>query len=77
MGSKKGTYNACRCCGAPVKKPYWNHISCKQKADAEFKASIEAIPESPVTLEIWCRMWGMGLDEGRESYENWLIGHHA
>jgi len=61
----------CIRCGKRTKKPYWYHKRCRELADAERRASIEALPEKPVTLEVWCRMWGMALEEGRESYANW------
>ena len=65
----------CDRCQRPVKPPHYLHYACQKLEDAEFKARIEALPEKPMTLEVWCRMWGMSLDEGRESYAKWQATH--
>jgi len=66
--AKKRAPRLCLRCKRPVKGKYALHYVCQQLENAEFRARIEALPEKPVTLEIWCRMWGMTLEEGRESY---------
>jgi len=73
--AKKLAPRFCLRCKRPVKGKYALHYACQQLEDAEFKARIEALPEKPVTLEVWCRMWGMSLEEGRESYANWKQTH--
>jgi len=73
--AKKLALRSCPRCGRLAKPPYYYHYACKNLDDAEFKTRIEAIPSRPMSLEIWCRMWGMTLDEGRESYANWKQTH--
>jgi len=73
--AKKMAPHICLRCDKPVRKPYHLHVGCAKLEDAERRARIEAIPSKPLTLEVWCRMGGMTLDEGRESYANWKETH--
>lgn len=65
------TPRLCPRCGRLAKPPYYYHYACRNLDVAERRKRILSLPEKPVTLEVWCRMWGMTLKEGRESYENW------
>lgn len=55
--AKKLAPRPCPRCGRLAKPPYYYHYACKNLDDADFKARIEAIPESPVTEQIFKRMW--------------------
>ena len=55
--AKKLAPRSCPRCGRLAKPPYYYHYACKNLDDAEFKTRIEAIPEKPMTQEIWERMW--------------------
>lgn len=67
--------NICIRCGLLVAKPYKYHYACEKEAEQELRAKIEALPKRTETLEVWCRMWGMTLEEGCESYANWTKTH--
>ena len=61
-GEKLMAERLCLRCGKPVyRKGQKYHYECRELADAELRAKIEAIPEKPMTQEAWERMWGQKM----------------
>ena len=58
---RPASYNLCLRCHYRVRKPYRYHKACQQAEEDEQRDRILALPEKPITQEIWERMWGQEM----------------
>lgn len=67
--ARKMAPRPCLRCGRPVKKPWEWCRGCRELAHAELRERILALPEKPMTQEVWERMWDQKMPPFERRHE--------